>query len=159
MVSNSIYGIRVYSFSNNNELTDNRVSNNKFGIHLSNSIENTLTGNIVFNCARTGINLLDSTGNILYGNRIVMNSEYGLYLLSSGYSSIYNNYLINKNDAYSGGANMGTSLNINKAVGTNLLAGSYPGLNFWAAPWEKVSTNQEWIDKEGIYDETNILSQ
>jgi parallel beta-helix repeat protein len=126
---------------------------------LSNSIENTLTGNTVFNCARSGINLLDSTGNILNGNRIVMNSEYGLYLLNSGYSSIYNSYLIHKNNAYSGGANKGTSLNINKAVGTNILVGSYPGGNFWAAPWEKSSINQEWIDKEGIYDEAYILNQ
>jgi parallel beta-helix repeat protein len=48
-VSDSDYGIWLYSSSNNNKLNDNRAQNNRIGIYTKASSGNVLTGNTALN--------------------------------------------------------------------------------------------------------------
>jgi parallel beta-helix repeat protein len=158
-ISDSSYGIWISSFSNNNKLTNNKVSNNEVGIHLNNSSSNGLSGNVVNLNNRYGVYLDFSTGNVLSGNRVVSNLGCGLYLSNSTYSSIYNNYLKNTNNTCFNGENVGTSLNVNRTMGTNILGGSYLGGNFWATP-EGKGFSQITLDgnNDGICDTVYALN-
>src|SRR5665647_675478 len=65
--------------SNNNELTDNRVSDNNVSIYLKNSGENLLTGNRVLNSNGLGICLWNSAGNTLNNNTTSDNASIFLH--------------------------------------------------------------------------------
>ena len=92
-VTGGIYGIYLYSSSNNNITGNNAFNNNGYGIFLYySSNNNTLIGNNAFN-NNGGIFLDQSSRNMLSGNNVSNNYDIGIYL--SSYSD--NNTLIGNN--------------------------------------------------------------
>jgi len=121
-------GLFLISSSNNNTITGNNISNNRYGIHLESSNNNTITGNNISN-NRYGIRLLySSSNNNITGNNISNNDD-GIYLHNSSYNTIYNNYFNNTNNIYDGGNNI---WNISKTMGINIIGGPYLGGNHWS---------------------------
>jgi len=101
---NTQYGIYLSS-SNSNTLTGNTTNSDTYGIYLSSSNSNTLTGNTT-NSDTYGIFLYSSSNsNTLTGN--TTNSDtYGIYLSSSNSNTLTGNMLLNNaNDLY----NIGTT--------------------------------------------------
>jgi len=92
-VTGNYYGIRLYSSSNNNTLTNNIAnSNNDAGIYLvSSSNNNTLTNNTASNNTVNGIYIGSSSNNNLTNNTASNNSVYGIYLWSSSNNNLTNN--------------------------------------------------------------------
>ena len=86
-----------------------------------------LAGNIASNNS-LGIYLQDSGNNIITNNTAYSNIC-GIYLYSPSNNTIYNNYFNNTNNAYDDGDNIG---NITKTDGTNIIAGSWLGGNYWS---------------------------
>jgi parallel beta-helix repeat protein len=88
-VSNNSFGISLH-FSSGNTFTSNTVSNNSVGFDLLCSSDNELTGNIV-NSNSYGISLQhESSGNELTGNTANSNTHEGIFL----YYSSNNNELM-----------------------------------------------------------------
>jgi len=86
-ISDGIY----LSDSFNNTITGNSISNNNHGIRLQYSNHNTISYNIVFSNFNEGINLLGSNNNALTGNTVSNNTEG----ISIGYHNSDNNKLRN----------------------------------------------------------------
>ena len=76
----SDHAIIELSNANNGNLTNNNCSNNYRGIYLSNSYNNTISGNIATNNNNFGIFLASSDGNTLSDNNISYNDIYGICL-------------------------------------------------------------------------------
>lgn len=98
-------GLFVYRTAHSN-FTNINSSNNRYGIYLSDSDNNTLTCN---------------TANA--------NQRYGIYLSHASNNSIYNNYFDNINNAYDHGNNTWNSTN---TPGMNIIGGSWLGGNYWS---------------------------
>lgn len=105
-------GIKLQTV-NNGLLIDNNASNNKFGIFLSNSSDNIISGNIANNNDYDGISLFESENNIISGNT-VYNNSYGIYLFVSYNNNIEGN-TVNYNE-YSG---IGLSSSDNNTISRN----------------------------------------
>ena len=91
------YGIRLSS-SNNNTITGNTCNNNYHGIHLSSSSNNTITGNTCNNNDYYSIALFNSSNNIVTGNTC-NNNNFGIYLYFSSNNTVTGN-TCNNNDYY-----------------------------------------------------------
>ena len=87
----SHYGIVANGFGDH-IIADNIVSNNVYGIDLSESSGNTVVGNTVFNNSMVGIHLGYSDNNVISSN-IVSESAYDIKLDWSNDNSIANNTL------------------------------------------------------------------
>jgi len=126
--TNHFQGIHLESSSNN--ITENKVSNNPWGIVLysSNSKKNRLSNNTVWNSTR-GICIGYSSNNTLIKNTVSDNTDFGIYLESSSNNTIYNNYFNNTNNSYDNGNN---TWNITKTAGSNIVGGPYLGGNYWS---------------------------
>ena len=101
--SNNKNGIILSSSSNNNILTDNTADSNVFyGIVLSfSSGNNTITGNTAQNNNYHGIYLSPySNFNTLTGNIAQNNNYYGIYLVKSSNSNTLTNNTANSNGDY-----------------------------------------------------------
>jgi parallel beta-helix repeat protein len=84
ITTNSRYGVELDYFSDNNVLSGNNVtSNGEVGIELYSSSGNALSDNNIAN-GKIGIYLVSSSGNVLSGNNVTANFWYGILL---GYSS------------------------------------------------------------------------
>jgi nitrous oxidase accessory protein len=94
-VSNNPYGITLYHYSSNNTLSGNNLSNNGFGIFLYVSSNNMLRGNTVLNNNRTGIYLYYSSNNMLSGNNASKNNYTGIYLYCSSNNTLSGNIVTN----------------------------------------------------------------
>jgi parallel beta-helix repeat protein len=131
--SNRDNGIYLYATpTKNNTLTGNTAnSNSNNGIYLTSSSNNTLVNNTANSNRDNGIYLYatPTKNNTLANNTITSNSKYGICLKSSSDNRIYNNYLSNRNNAYDDGNN---TWNIAKTDGTNIIAGSWLGGNYWS---------------------------
>ncbi len=89
-ISEGIY----LSDSFNNTITGNSISNNNAGIRLQYSNHNTISYNIVFSNFNEGINLLGSNNNTLTGNAVSNNNEgISIEYYSSGNNKLRNNIL------------------------------------------------------------------
>jgi parallel beta-helix repeat protein len=102
-------------------ISDNSVSLNKsMGIYLTDSTDNSVTGNTADTNSRYGIYLISkSDRNTLTGNTLSNNGSYGLGLIQCSENIIYNNNFIdNKNQAgVLGGAD--NTFNMNAPAGGN----------------------------------------
>ena len=93
--SNS-YGIHL-SGSNNNTVTGNTCNNNSDGIRLSSSSNNTITGNTCINID-AGIHLSGSSNNTITGNTCNNSNGFGIYL-SGNNNTVTGNTCNNNSDA------------------------------------------------------------
>ncbi|MFH8093175.1 MAG: LamG-like jellyroll fold domain-containing protein [Candidatus Aenigmatarchaeota archaeon] len=94
-ISNNGYGI-LLSMSSYNNLTGNNVSSNTVGISLVDSNENILINNIVSSNVYEGIYLYQSSYNNLTGNNVSSNSLQGILLNESSNNNLTNN-IVNSN--------------------------------------------------------------
>ena len=124
------YGIDLSS-SSNNTVTGNTCNNNNFGINLSSSSNNTVTGNTCNNNSTYGIDLSSSSSNnTVTGNTCNNNSNSGIYLSSSSsYNTVTGNTCNNNNFGiyqYSSSDNTvtGNTCNNNSNYGICLLSSS-----------------------------------
>ena len=90
------YGIDLSS-SSNNTVTGNTCNNNNFGINLSSSSNNTVTGNTCNNNSNYGIYLDSSSNNTVTGNTCNNNSTYGIDLSSSSSNNTVTGNTCNNN--------------------------------------------------------------
>ncbi len=112
--SNSESGI--YLYSDGNKLNNNTVSNNYYGMRLTNFED-----------------YFDSyTGDNTLCNNTVSNNYYGMLLEDFSNNFIYNNYFNNTNNTYFEGTNTGNIWNTTKTPGTNIIGGSFLGGNYWS---------------------------
>ena len=104
-VSNTLHGIMLAQ-SNSTTVTDNKVAdNNEIGIlvgdyPLARPSNNTIARNIVSN-NKDGICLEYSSNNTLFGNTVTNNSEWGIHINTSSNNTIYHNNFINTKQVYS----------------------------------------------------------
>ena len=90
----SIYNYGIYlTNSNNNTITGNTCNNNYNGIYLTSSDNNTISGNTCNNNSNAGIYLTRSNNNTITGNTC-NNNTYGIYLTSSDNNTITGNTCI-----------------------------------------------------------------
>ena len=89
-----IAGILVYS--HNNSVTNNTVSNNRFGIHLYAACNNTLSGNTASN-NDGGIHLYAACNNTLMDNTVTNNLG-GIYLIDASNNNILTGNTANGNN-------------------------------------------------------------
>lgn len=127
------YGIHL-SRSASNILSGNTANSNKwYGIYLDSSNNNLLTGNTASNNSR-GIGLFYSTGNMLTGNATSNNSD-GIYLDRSSNNTLCDNTASD----YGGGICVLYSSN------NNLVARNSASNNHWGI-WLSNSSNNTLID-------------
>ena len=103
---NTAYDAGIKIQSNCSIILDNIFINNRYGIFLSFSNNNTIRNN---------------TAN--------SNNNYGIYMMCSNDNCIYNNYFNNTNNSYDDGNNI---WNTTKTLGVNIIGGPYLGGNYWS---------------------------
>ncbi|RLJ00558.1 MAG: hypothetical protein DRP06_01925 [Candidatus Aenigmatarchaeota archaeon] len=90
-VNDNNYGISILSSSNNNQITNNTANNNSnHGIYLYSSSNNTLTNNTINNNSENGIRLYNSSNNNLTNN-LANDNNMGIYLYLSSNNQLINN--------------------------------------------------------------------
>ena len=129
IASNNKYGIRLRG-SCNNTISNNILNSNRdIGIKLhSSSDNNTIASNTISSNGNKGIYLSGSSNNIILSNNVLNNDDVGIRLYGSN-NLIYNNYFNNTKNAYDNGNNQ---WNITKTAGTNIIGGPYLGGNYWS---------------------------
>jgi len=90
-VSNNPYGIELYHYSSNNTLTDNNISNNDIGVHLYVSSNNVLNNNNILKSNLTGITLYYSNYNMIGSNNVMKTNRAGIYLYHSSNNTLSGN--------------------------------------------------------------------
>ncbi|MFY1111044.1 MAG: NosD domain-containing protein, partial [Methanosarcinaceae archaeon] len=106
----------IYLDSDGNMLNNNTVSNNYYGMCLTNFED-----------------FFDSyTGDNTLCNNKVSNNYYGMLLEDFSNNFIYNNYFNNTNNTYFEGTNTGNIWNTTKTPGTNIVGGPFLGGNYWS---------------------------
>jgi len=86
----------IYINSNDNIISDNIITNNKFGIDISDSDNNLISQNLIINQDRYGgIYMRYSSNNIISKNIISNNNDAGINLLGSYNNSILENIISN----------------------------------------------------------------
>ena len=97
-IQNGIHGIHV-SESNNNIISDNVIFNNEDGIYFYSSSNSQIDGNIIISNNRSGIHMSNSSINIILNNNI-SNNDYGIKIENSSECEIDRNTISqNTNDA------------------------------------------------------------
>ena len=159
-ISDTGWGIRLNKLSNNNNITNNRISSsfnsgiyihdasniilhdndaseNEWGISLRNeaedSINNIITNNNVSSNTYGGMFLIRVYDSIITDNIITSNPTDGILFQEGGNNDIYNNYFKNANNNLRFISTVeSNSLNTSKQSGVNIVGGPYIGGNYWA---------------------------
>jgi parallel beta-helix repeat protein len=84
------YGLYVDS-SSGNQLLDNTVGTNAFGIILGSASGNTISGNTASSNTQAGIYLEGCSGGQVYNNTVNSNSNVGLFIHTSSSNDVSNN--------------------------------------------------------------------
>ena len=117
--ANGIYLPNIY----NSSILKNNVTLNQYGVHLSLSYDNMVSGNTIINCTAEGIRLSYSSNNTISKNNIETNYV-GIQIQSSTGNVIYHNNLV-RNTHLQAYAETGNS--------TNAWDGGYPWRgNYWS---------------------------
>jgi parallel beta-helix repeat protein len=124
-------GVKIYSNSANNSISNNNVSNSDYGIYIDRSSYNNITSNNISKNDYGVYNAL-SIRNSIYSNNIIFNIKYGIsFRWSSKNNTIYNNYFNNTKNAYDDNINIWNITKTLAAPGTNIVGGQYLGGNYW----------------------------
>jgi len=130
-------GIKLV-YTNNGTLINNNCSFNEYGIRLINSINNTLSSNIINNNKVNGINLYDGSNNTIIENEICNCYEDGIIVLSG---SSYNN--ISLNDLHN---NFGSGLYLdgdyNIISSNDIVKNKEYGIHLFTALYNTVTNNK-----------------
>jgi parallel beta-helix repeat protein len=130
------YGIYLSS-SSNNTVTGNTCNNNFYGIYLSSSSNNTVTGNTCNNNS-SGIRLSSSSSdNTVTGNTCNNNSSYGIYLSSSSNNTVTGNTCNNN----SSGIRLSSSSSDNTVTGNTCNNNSSYGIHLSSSSDNTVTSN------------------
>ena len=141
----------IHINSNDNIICNNIITNNKFGIDIFDSINTTISQNIIINQARYGgIYMRYSSDNKISGNVISNNNDAGINLLGS-----YNNIIIENtiSNHHWGGIVLLDTSETNNIVYHNNLFNNVPnngvdlGLNIWDNNYS--SGGNYWSDYTG----------
>lgn len=84
-------GINLETSSDYNTIMGNDISSLKYGIYLTNSEGNIISGNQIKSNSNDGVILEYSNNNNLESNAVNSNKEYGFYLTNSGNNTLNNN--------------------------------------------------------------------
>jgi len=88
--------------SSGNNISQNKIINNNYGISLYSSSNNVVSDNIISSNNKTGISFYLSSNNVVSGNTIFSNKNYGIYLtLYTINNTIYQNNFNNTLQAWS----------------------------------------------------------
>jgi parallel beta-helix repeat protein len=121
VTSNNDYGIRL-TYSSNNSISGNNITNNNGGIYLYSSSGNSISGNNITSNNYGGIWLYSSSNyNSISGSNITSNNDYGIRLTYSSNNSISGNNITNNY----GGIRLTISSNYNSISGNNITGGAY----------------------------------
>jgi len=94
-------GILLDAYSNNNEISANRIEENDYGISCwGYSDSNSVTGNNITANRLAGIWIVGSSSNNVTENNIIGNNQYGISLESSSSNNIYHNNFDNTNQVH-----------------------------------------------------------
>ena len=133
--SNNIYGIGLYS-SSDNILTGNTFSNNSRSIYLYDSSNNTLTSNTASN-NYFGIWQWSSSNNNTITNNTVSNNTYGFRLGYSSNNTLMGN-IVNSNSWY--GFYLSFSSN-NNTLTSNTASNNTYGIDLWSSSNNNLTGN------------------
>ena len=126
------------------------ITNFGFGIWLSSSSNNTLSGNDVTTNEGTGIWLNFSSNNSMSGNNITANSYYGIWLYSSSNNTISGNDMTNNIDSI-----LLYSSSNNNSISENNLASNYYGIDIDSSSNNGISGNNIVNNYYGIWLESS----
>lgn len=185
VMANSNYGICVWASSPGytytsikNVVSRNVVTNNKFGVTLYYSLNNSVSCNVVTQSSNYGIWLSSlSKSNLIMGNNITSNN-YGIYIDSGVNNSIYHNNFINNakqaktdgyylnfwDDNYPSGGNYWSNLVGLDVNGDGIIDEPYvidadnndryplkaPFTTFYAGTWNTIAYNFDIISNSSI---------
>jgi len=120
-LSDNRYGISLIS-SNNNKISGNRANWNKmFGIHLDSSEGNTLLNNTV-NSNTRGIDSLISNNNKILGNIVLNNSQYGMWISQSNDNNISGNTVEECGNGQTGSGGIHQNSSSRNIISGNIIA-------------------------------------
>jgi parallel beta-helix repeat protein len=151
ITANNRHGIYL-EYSSNNSITGNNIANSWEGIRLYDSSNNSITGNNITN-NYNGICLEYSSNSIITGNNITANRRYGIYLYYSSNNSIFhNNFVDNAREAYSY-----NSVNVwddGYPSGGNYWS-DYTGVDLFGGPYQNMTGGDGIGDTPYIIDANN----
>ena len=132
IVDNDDWAIWLDSFSSNNTLTYNEITNNWRGCMLKDTSGNTLVENNITNHGQDGICLWNSSQNVIADNNISNNVD-GLALASSHNNNITSNNITNNLHGVSADSSTNNELYHNNFINNNqqVYLFTFVGTNFW----------------------------
>jgi parallel beta-helix repeat protein len=86
--------IYLYSYTENNTIFLNTISNASYGIDAYNSHSNNISKNLISSCTAYGIYTLGSDNNIFSGN-IISDNNYGMRIKGSEFNKVFKNKIFN----------------------------------------------------------------
>jgi nitrous oxidase accessory protein len=94
--SNGNFGLYLHTASNNNTITNNIFSENKYGINLNNGYKNNISSNTISSNTLYGIYLGSQSNNNLISDNIISNNDnYGIRIKGSETNTLSRNLFIN----------------------------------------------------------------
>jgi parallel beta-helix repeat protein len=132
--------------SRNVSIVDSTAGVNKYaGIVVSGSDQTTVSRVTTAGNGKAGI-VISGDGTDVTGCRIADNGDAGIGLIDAHGSRIVNNWFSNTMNIYIGEDVAGTTWNIPKTPGTNIVTGPFLGGNYWAKPdgtgWSQVTSDR-----------------
>jgi parallel beta-helix repeat protein len=136
----------IYVVSNGNNISCSTITNDKNGIYLYYSNNNTVSGNNVSSNNWYGIYLHHSSSNVISDNNIYSNYNDGIYLY---YSS---NNVISDNDIYSNNNGINLYCSSDNAVSNNNISNNDCGISVCQLSNNNVmSDNNVYSNKNGVF--------
>jgi parallel beta-helix repeat protein len=136
-IENFQFGVWLSSSSNNSISGNNITANSYYGIWLDSSSNNSMTGNNI-TANDLGICVFYSNDNSISGNNITNNGE-GIELYSSSNNSITGNNITANNGC---GILLGSSSNYNSISGNDIIANNYDGIYLYpSSNYNSISLN------------------
>jgi len=145
-ITNTDVAIELW-MTKNTIITNNTITNNRYGIYSYGSLNNTITGNNIIGNNRIGIYLWRSPISTITGNNIIGNNGIGIYLWTSPTSTITGNNIIGNNGdglVLEGGPH-------SKIAGNNITGNSKRGIYLDMTFYNTIRDNYIGNNGIGIY--------